>query len=77
MSPDVTEDLLTRVFSKYGEIESVKVMWPRTEEERKRKRNCGFVKFHKYDWAFLAKEELNEKPVLGMQMKINWGKGIS
>ena len=23
----------------------MKVMWPRTEEERQRKKNCGFVAF--------------------------------
>ena len=56
LSPEVTEDVLTRVFSKYGEIDSVKVMWPRTDEERKRRRNCGFVKFVDYEGAFLAKE---------------------
>lgn len=33
------------LFSKYGEINSVKVMWPRTEEEKIRKRNCGFVSY--------------------------------
>jgi U2-associated protein SR140 len=77
LSPDVTEEMLTRVFSSYGEIESVKVMWPRTEEERKRRRNCGFVKFYKYEAAYLAKEALIEKPLLGMSMKINWGKGIA
>ena len=55
----------------------MKVMWPRTDEERKRKRNCGFVKFTRYEGAYLAKEELNEEVVLGMHMKINWGKGIS
>ena len=29
---------------KYGAIASVKVMWPRTEEEKRRNRNCGFVR---------------------------------
>jgi RNA recognition motif-containing protein len=33
------------LFGRYGEINSVKVMWPRTEEEKARKRNCGFVSF--------------------------------
>lgn len=33
LSPDVTEEKLARVFSKFGKIESVKIMWPRTEEE--------------------------------------------
>lgn len=33
------------LFGKYGEINSVKIMWPRSEEEKARKRNCGFVSF--------------------------------
>lgn len=33
------------LFGKYGDINSVKIMWPRSEEEKARKRNCGFVSF--------------------------------
>ena len=33
------------MFGRYGEINSVKIMWPRSEEEKARKRNCGFVSF--------------------------------
>lgn len=58
LSPDVTEDLLTKTFSRFGEIESVKVMWPRTDDERKRGRNCGFIKYYKYESALLAKEQM-------------------
>ncbi len=29
----------------YGDINSIKIMWPRTDEEKARKRNCGFVSF--------------------------------
>lgn len=32
-------------FGKYGPLASVKIMWPRSEEERARNRNCGFVAF--------------------------------
>lgn len=35
------------MFGRYGEITSVKIMWPRTEDERGRGRNTGFVSFHK------------------------------
>ena len=77
LSPEVTEERLIRVFCPYGEIESVKIMWPRSEEERKRKRNCGFVKFYKYESAFLAKEELSEKLLSGMSMRLSWGKGLA
>ncbi len=32
-------------FGRFGPIGSVKVMWPRTDEEKARGRNCGFVSF--------------------------------
>ena len=41
----MTEDQLCREFGKYGPIASVKVMWPRSFEERDRSRNSGFVCF--------------------------------
>ncbi len=74
---EVTEEMLARIFSAHGEVESVKLMLPRSEEERKRKRNCAFIKFYKYEAAFLAKEELGEKFLCGQQMRICWAKGIS
>lgn len=45
LAPSVTEETLCEVFGRYGDINSAKVMWPRTEEERAKKRNCGFVSF--------------------------------
>jgi U2-associated protein SR140 len=45
LAPSVTEELLNEIFGRFGAINSVKVMWPRSEEERARKRNCGFVSF--------------------------------
>ena len=77
LSHEVTEELLARIYSKFGEIESIKLMLPRNEDERKRKRNCAFIKFYKYEAAFLAKEELAEKFLFGQQMRICWAKGIS
>jgi U2-associated protein SR140 len=65
LSHEVTEELLVRIFSKYGEIESIKLMLPRSEEERKRKRNCAFIKFFKYEAAENAKEELGERFLYG------------
>lgn len=41
----MTEQQLCEVFGKYGPLASVKIMWPRTDEERNRGRNCGFVAF--------------------------------
>lgn len=34
-----------QVFGKYGPLASIKIMWPRSDEEKARGRNCGFVAF--------------------------------
>lgn len=68
--------MLTKVFNKFGEIQSVKLMLPRNEEERRRRRNCAFIKFATYESAYLAKEALQEKHLLGMGLKLCWGKDI-
>jgi U2-associated protein SR140 len=41
----VNEAHLAREFGRFGPIGSVKIMWPRDEEQRRRGRNCGFVAF--------------------------------
>lgn len=41
----MTEQQLCEAFGRYGPLASVKIMWPRTDEERSRGRNCGFVAF--------------------------------
>jgi U2-associated protein SR140 len=41
----MTEQQLCELFGRNGPLASVKIMWPRTEEERARGRNCGFVAF--------------------------------
>ncbi|KAF6245152.1 hypothetical protein COO60DRAFT_1467710, partial [Scenedesmus sp. NREL 46B-D3] len=43
--PEVNEAHLAREFGRFGPIGSVKIMWPRDEEQRRRGRNCGFVAF--------------------------------
>ena len=43
----MNEEMLCQTFGKFGPLASVKVMWPRTEEERARNKNCGFVAYMK------------------------------
>lgn len=45
MAPQVDEQILLREFGRFGPLGSVKVMWPRDEEQRRRGRNTGFVLF--------------------------------
>ncbi len=45
LSPRLTEQQLMELFGKYGPLASIKIMWPRTEDEKSRGRNCGFVAY--------------------------------
>jgi U2-associated protein SR140 len=53
------QQVLMREFGRFGPIGSVKVMWPRDEEQRRRGRNNGFVSFMKRDDAERALEALD------------------
>lgn len=52
-------------FSPFGKVYSIKIMWPRTEEERARKRNCGFVSFWRREDAVNAKRAMQDTDVEG------------
>ncbi|KAI9895499.1 hypothetical protein PsorP6_019433 [Peronosclerospora sorghi] len=58
-------------FGKYGEI-----MWSRCEEERARKRNCGFVIFYVRRNADDARINLNNKELDDKRMIVVWGKAV-
>lgn len=62
----VTEDILMETFGRYGPLASVKVMWPRNEEERATKmHNSGFVGFMvRFIWEYYLK--------LTVLMKSSW-----
>lgn len=47
----MNEENLCQLFGKFGPLASVKVMWPRTEEEKARNKNCGFVAYMKREDA--------------------------
>lgn len=45
LSPKLTEQQMMELFGKYGPLASIKIMWPRTEDEKSRGKNCGFVAY--------------------------------
>ncbi|KAI8815346.1 hypothetical protein BJ742DRAFT_864575 [Cladochytrium replicatum] len=77
LNPAVNEEMLCKEFARYGPIASVKIMWPRTQEERERNRNCGFVSFMSREPAAAALRELDGKDMLGHIMRVGWGKSVS
>lgn len=59
----MNEEMLCQEFGRFGPLASVKIMWPRTDEERARERNCGFVAFMNRRDAERALKNLNGKNV--------------
>lgn len=55
----MNEEMLCQEFGRFGPLASVKIMWPRTEEERARERNCGFVAYMNRRDAERALKNLN------------------
>ncbi|CAN0860578.1 Protein RRC1 [Linum grandiflorum] len=77
LAPQVDENFLLRTFGRFGPIASVKIMWPRTDEERRRQRNCGFVAFMNRADAEAAKDEMQGVIVYEYELKIGWGKSVA
>lgn len=76
LCPKITEQQLMELFGKYGPLASIKIMWPRSEEEKSRGRNCGFVAYMSRKDAERALRHLNGRSVLGYEMKLGWGKSV-
>ena len=76
INPKMTEMQICEIFGKYGPLASVKIMWPRTEEEKARGRNCGFVAFMNRKDGERALANLQGKDVMDFEMKLGWGKAV-
>ncbi|TNN41076.1 U2 snRNP-associated SURP motif-containing protein [Liparis tanakae] len=70
----MNEEILCKEFGKYGPLASVKIMWPRTDEERLRTSNRAFVAFMTRKDAERALSSLDGKLIMGFEMKLGWGK---
>mmetsp|Transcript_16329 Transcript_16329/g.48953 ORF Transcript_16329/g.48953 Transcript_16329/m.48953 type:complete len:1001 (+) Transcript_16329:302-3304(+) len=77
LSPDVDEEVLLREFGRFGPVASVKIMWPRDEDQRRRGRNCGFVAFMSRGHAQRAKDELDGVVLHDQDLKLGWGKAVT
>ncbi|XP_055374208.1 U2 snRNP-associated SURP motif-containing protein [Condylostylus longicornis] len=76
LNPKISEQQLMELFGKYGPLASIKIMWPRSEEERSRGRNCGFVAYMNRKDAERALKTLNGRDVMGYEMRLGWGKSV-
>lgn len=63
----MNEEMLCKEFGRYGPLASVKIMWPRTEEERCRTSNRAFV-------AFMTRKDA-EKALAALDGTAQWWGG--
>jgi len=76
VNPTVDESKLCELFGKYGPLASVKIMWPRTDEEKARERNCAFVAYMTRKDADRALRHLQGRDYEGFEMKLGYGKCV-
>lgn len=76
LNPKLTESQLCEIFGRYGPLASIKIMWPRTDEERTRNRNCGFVAFMCRKDGERAMKAMNGRMVMDFEMRLGWGKAV-
>ncbi|KAG7367400.1 RRM domain containing RNA-binding protein [Nitzschia inconspicua] len=78
LAPSITEEDLSNLFSQFGDLYSLKIMWPRTMEERQRGRNTGFVCFMNREDAEEALESCNDTDPfnVGRLLAMGWGKNV-
>lgn len=72
----ISENQLMDIFGRYGPLASIKIMWPRSEEEKMRERNCGFVAYMSRKDAERALKTLNGRFIMGYVMRLGWGKAV-
>jgi len=73
LNPKISEQQLMEIFGRYGPLASIKIMWPRSEEEKQRGRNCGFVAYMSRKDAERALKTLNGRYIMGYEMRLGWG----
>ncbi|CAH0695491.1 unnamed protein product [Spodoptera exigua] len=76
LNPKITEQQLMEIFGRYGPLASIKIMWPRSDEEKARGRNCGFVAFMSRKDGERALRCINGKEIMNYEMKLGWGKAV-
>ena len=77
IAPTVDEQVLMNEFVRFGPIASVKIMWPRTDEQFSKGRNTGFVAFMTRESAALALEHMDGVSIHTHAIKLGWSKAVS
>jgi RNA recognition motif-containing protein len=78
LSEACTEELLAKVFGRFGLLVQLKIMWPRQDHAGDQMKNiCAFVKYENFAPAYLVKQKMHETKLLDLNMKVVWSKNIA
>lgn len=72
----MSEASIMELFGRYGPLASVKIMYPRSDEEKSRGTNCGFVAYMSRKDAERAMHELNGTQLDSITMRMSWGRAV-
>ena len=69
LHPSIDEERLVLEFGRFGDIASVKIMWPRTPEEALRGRNSGFISYMERSSGESAIREMSGAKLEGQMVR--------
>jgi len=72
LSPKTNEQELMQRFGHYGLLASVKIMWPRSDDDKARNANCGFVAYMNRRDAEQGLAELDGTSINGQTLRLSW-----
>ena len=70
----MNEMSIMELFGRYGPLASVKIMYPRSDDEKTRATNCGFVAYMSRKDAERAMHELSGTQLESIPIRMNWGR---
>ena len=76
LAPTLDEHTLKLAFGKFGPIASIKIMWPRDDEQRTSGRMSGFVAYMARRSAEEALETMQGMVLHNSELRLGWSKAV-
>ncbi|CAF0758801.1 unnamed protein product [Didymodactylos carnosus] len=76
LNRSLNELSIMEIFGQFGPLASIKIMYPRTEEEKSRGSNCGFVAYMSRKDAERAIAELDGRELGNLRIRLSWGRAV-
>ena len=77
LATTLDEHTLKLAFGKYGPIASIKIMWPRDDDQRTCGRRSGFVAYMARQSAEEALEKMQGMVLHNQELRLGWSKAVA